>query len=195
MKYAPASAPSSEPQLIADHLALDLINTVAQVDGHATDFWQTDEDVWLWLRRAGVADEEKPAAFKPLALRNAARALREVVRMLVAQRQAGGKVDVSALNAFLTRGRYELELVADADKLRIVRRYERRTPEQWLMPLAESAAQLLADGNFDLVRKCEHPDCTLYFYDRTKSHRRRWCSMAVCGNRHKVANFRRRREQ
>jgi predicted RNA-binding Zn ribbon-like protein len=30
----------------------------------------------------------------------------------------------------------------------------------------------------------------LWFFDRTKSHRRRWCSMAVCGNRHKAARFR-----
>jgi predicted RNA-binding Zn ribbon-like protein len=32
------------------------------------------------------------------------------------------------------------------------------------------------------------------FYDRTKSHKRRWCSMALCGNRHKVAEFRKRRQ-
>ena len=44
----------------------------------------------------------------------------------------------------------------------------------------------------ELIRECEHPDCVLWFYDRTKSHRRRWCSMALCGNRHKVAEFRKR---
>nr|WP_254214234.1 CGNR zinc finger domain-containing protein [Burkholderia multivorans] len=32
----------------------------------------------------------------------------------------------------------------------------------------------------------------LWFLDRTKSHRRRWCSKALCGNRQKVAAFRRR---
>jgi predicted RNA-binding Zn ribbon-like protein len=66
--------------------------------------------------------------------------------------------------------------------------------EQCRAPVAEAAAQLLAEGEFQLVRVCEHPDCTLWFYDRTKSHKRRWCSMAVCGNRHKVAEYRKRQQ-
>jgi predicted RNA-binding Zn ribbon-like protein len=43
------------------------------------------------------------------------------------------------------------------------------------------------------VRKCEAHDCTLLFEDATRSGRRRWCSMALCGNRMKVAAFRARR--
>jgi predicted RNA-binding Zn ribbon-like protein len=81
-------------------------------------------------------------------------------------------------------------LVEDGNALRVTRRFDGRAPEQYLLPLAEAAAQLLADENFEHVRRCEHPDCTLYFYDRTKSHRRRWCSMKACGNRYKVARFR-----
>jgi len=61
-----------------------------------------------------------------------------------------------------------------------------------LGPVAEAVAQLLVEGNFDLVKQCEHPDCILWFYDRTKAHKRRWCSMALCGNRHKAAQFRKR---
>jgi len=87
------------------------------------------------------------------------------------------------------------ELVVDgAGKVRLERRRGQRTPLQLLAPVAEAAADLLANGDFDLIRKCEDASCTLWFYDRTKSHRRRWCSMAVCGNRHKVAAFRRRRQ-
>jgi predicted RNA-binding Zn ribbon-like protein len=34
----------------------------------------------------------------------------------------------------------------------------------------------------------------LLFYDTTKNHARHWCSMSLCGNRHKVAaHYRRRR--
>jgi len=66
--------------------------------------------------------------------------------------------------------------------------------EALLVPVAEAVANLLAEGDFSLVRKCESADCTLWFYDRTKSHHRRWCSMAQCGNRMKVAAFRARRK-
>ena len=65
---------------------------------------------------------------------------------------------------------------------------------QSLGRLAYAAAELLAQGDFNLVRKCESADCSMMFYDRTKSHKRRWCSMALCGNRHKVAEFRKRRQ-
>ncbi|HVV23059.1 MAG TPA: CGNR zinc finger domain-containing protein [Pseudonocardiaceae bacterium] len=66
------------------------------------------------------------------------------------------------------------------------------TPRQLLVPPIAAIAHLLATGDHGLVRKCESPACTLWFYDRTKSHRRRWCSMAVCGNREKARNHRRR---
>jgi len=37
------------------------------------------------------------------------------------------------------------------------------------------------------VKACQNPQCVLLFYDTTKNHARRWCSMAACGNRAKVA--------
>ncbi|WP_428243533.1 CGNR zinc finger domain-containing protein [Gynuella sp.] len=43
------------------------------------------------------------------------------------------------------------------------------------------------------VRQYEAHDCTLVFLDTTKSHRRRWCSVVLCGNRMKVAAFRSRK--
>jgi predicted RNA-binding Zn ribbon-like protein len=192
-----SSNPSApQPLFVGDHPALDMLNTIAVIDGARVDFWQTDEGVQNWLAQANLSTPGDVPVLKPLALRNAAQGLREVVRALVDQRKAGGKIDAAALNAFLARGQSTVQLVADeSDALHIERRYERRTAEQVLMPLAESAAELLAHGDFSLVRKCEHPDCVLSFYDRTKSHRRRWCSMAMCGNRHKVAQFRRRQEQ
>ncbi|MFM0289119.1 CGNR zinc finger domain-containing protein [Paraburkholderia megapolitana] len=184
-----------EPMLIADHVALDLLNTVAQVDGAPRDFLQSDADVLRWLERMRLpANAPAFASHAPHALLDATRALRETVRTLVAQRKAGENVDVAALNAFLARGRYAVQVVADEGSWRVERRTEQRCVEHLLMPLAEAAAELLTNGEFDLVRKCEQPDCTRCFYDRTKSHRRRWCSMATCGNRHKVANYRKRQQ-
>jgi len=78
---------------------------------------------------------------------------------------------------------------------RVKRRWEQRTAEQVLAPLAECAAELLATGELSLVRRCENEQCVLWFYDRTRSHHRRWCNMATCGNRHKVAAFRERRQR
>ena len=68
--------------------------------------------------------------------------------------------------------------------------------ESIFVPVAEAAIDLLTTGDFDLVKRCENQTCVRWFFDQTKSHRRRWCSMELCGNRHKVAAYRtRRRDQ
>jgi predicted RNA-binding Zn ribbon-like protein len=63
----------------------------------------------------------------------------------------------------------------------------------WLLAaIARSAAELIAEGATARLRVCSNPSCGLFFYDDSRTRRRRWCSMSRCGNRHKVANFSRR---
>ncbi len=178
-----------EPLFIADDRALDLLNTVLLVDGEEVDVLQSDEDVAQWLVKAGLLETATPRK----GLLKAARELREVVRELVRKRQAHKRLDLTALNELLAQGRRAPVLVQDRPgELRLEQRFATDTAEQLLMPVALAAAELLANGNFELVRACESADCVLHFYDRTKSHRRRWCSMATCGNRAKVQTFRAR---
>jgi predicted RNA-binding Zn ribbon-like protein len=64
----------------------------------------------------------------------------------------------------------------------------------WLLAaIARSAAEILEQGAEARIRICANPGCGLFFCDTSRTHRRRWCSMAICGNRHKVASFARRR--
>jgi predicted RNA-binding Zn ribbon-like protein len=64
---------------------------------------------------------------------------------------------------------------------------------EWLLAaIARSGAELVASGSRSVVRRCSNPSCQLLFYDDSRTHRRRWCSMALCGNRSKVAAFARR---
>ncbi|MGW1443022.1 CGNR zinc finger domain-containing protein [Serratia rhizosphaerae] len=183
------------PLFVADHGALDFLNTVAQLDGQPYDFWQSDDDVHHWLALAGLAAAPDTPTFAEGALLHEARRLRDTVRQLVRQRKAGETPDPAALNRYLSAVVSHQQLVADRrGGLSIKRIYSNQTPRQLLAPVAELAASLLVETHFELVRECEHPDCTLWFYDRTKSHRRRWCSMALCGNRAKVARFRQQRK-
>ncbi|HMD06089.1 MAG TPA: CGNR zinc finger domain-containing protein [Candidatus Acidoferrum sp.] len=63
----------------------------------------------------------------------------------------------------------------------------------WLLAaIARSAAELIAEGPSARLRVCSNPTCGLFFYDNSRTRRRRWCSMSRCGNRHKVAAFSRR---
>ncbi|MGY2264843.1 CGNR zinc finger domain-containing protein [Pseudomonas sp. SDO5561_S422] len=191
----PAITPSPlEPYVLADHPVLDMLNTRANVDGVPFEFWQGDADVERWLVRLGWAEEGAVPVFEEGALLGAARGLREVIRVLLEQRKAGQQGDPAALNAFLRKAVSHPQLAWPAPgELRLERQRKVQTAEQFLAPIAEAAATLLVEGDFGLIRSCEHPECVLWFYDRTKGHRRRWCSMALCGNRHKVAEFRKRK--
>jgi predicted RNA-binding Zn ribbon-like protein len=60
----------------------------------------------------------------------------------------------------------------------------------WLLAaIARSAAEIIAEGPNARLRLCANPHCGLLFYDNSRTGRRRWCSMSVCGNRNKVATF------
>ncbi len=195
MNTQDAPKPESKFLTLADHPALDLLNTVPMVDGALVDLFQTDADVVLWLKTQGWQVDEASAKWKPGTLLEAARELREVIRGLVAKREAGKQIDPDKLNRYLTEARSYLELKAKKDgSFQLIRKWKQRSPEEILAPLAESAADLLTHGDFSLVRRCESDQCVLWFYDQTKSHHRRWCSMATCGNRHKVAEYRKRRQ-
>ena len=73
-----------------------------------------------------------------------------------------------------------------------VERRRWRSPESLLQPIARELADVICNEDFNLIRACEGHACTLMFVDHTKSRRRRWCSMAVCGNRAKQAALRER---
>ncbi len=62
-------------------------------------------------------------------------------------------------------------------------------PDLILAPILLNAADLLVGGWHPKVRQCEGETCGWLFLDRSPSGRRRWCSMADCGNRAKVRKF------
>lgn len=184
-----------EAPMLGDHPVLDFLNTVVRANGELVDSLQSGGDVLRWLARAGWPMEDGAAGRPPESLLDTARALRMTIIGTTVERRKAGKLGMGVLNTFLAEAWGHLKLVPDKDGgLRLERQWERRTAEQVLAPVSEAAAELLATGDFDRVKRCEETECGLWFYDRTKSHRRRWCSMATCGNRHKVAAFRRRRQ-
>lgn len=177
--------------LIADHLALDMLNTEAGTGDARQDFWRSSAAVLDWLARSGIDAGSVAGPVADTLLRDA-RALRAAARDLITRRVQGERGDPARLNQYLAAMASTPALVWDEAQPQLVRQGAAPSPARALGTLAEAVATLLADGDFALVRQCEHPDCVLWFYDRTKSHRRRWCSMALCGNRHKAAQFRAR---
>ncbi|MDF0750477.1 CGNR zinc finger domain-containing protein [Marinobacter sp. 71-i] len=173
---------------------MDLLNTEAQKNGNVIDYWNSGDDVLKWLERCGAVLTSACKEVDLDELLAQGRALRTLARRLIVQRKEGEVGDVSGLNKYL--GAYLTAPHLERDKegnLVLIRTARGGATASLLGPVAEAVAQLLVERNFSLIKQCEHPDCILWFYDRTKAHKRRWCSMALCGNRYKAAQFRNRR--
>jgi predicted RNA-binding Zn ribbon-like protein len=179
--------------MLGDHLAMDLLNTEARDDGKAVEFWNSDAEVLHWLARYGIAPATQSETFASGELLNQAKALRKLARQLITGFKDGKTPEISELNQYLHAFDTAPHLARDAEgKLTLNRVSHTDSIGSLLGPVAEAVAELLVEGKVDLIKQCEHPDCILWFYDRTKAHKRRWCSMALCGNRHKAAQFRKR---
>ncbi len=48
------------------------------------------------------------------------------------------------------------------------------------------------DGSWSHLKECAGANCDSVFFDRSKNHSGRWCSMSTCGNRAKVRAWRER---
>ncbi len=99
---------------------------------------------------------------------------------------------VEPINQILrvTEGHDELEWRGDRWRLGFLAKEEGL---EWLLAaIARSGAELVAEGAANRLRQCGNANCQVLFYDDSRTHRRRWCSMAHCGNRNKVAAFARR---
>jgi predicted RNA-binding Zn ribbon-like protein len=70
------------------------------------------------------------------------------------------------------------------------------TDLSWILtPLGYSAVEILISPLRERVKKCPGSRCGWLFLDTSPNNRRRWCSMATCGNKHKAKNFYRNRKR
>ena len=199
------------PFFVGEHPGLDSLNTVAAPAGETVEWIGTGEAFLDWLAEAKLVNGEaagqlwRGTAGRRLdAVAGRARALREWFRRFV-ERRAGRPLAESAVRALAPLNRLlardvayaQLEAVASAAagesagpavRWRWDRRWGR--PELLLQPVAHAMGDLVCHADFRYVRRCDR--CTLWFLDVSRGHGRRWCSMALCGNRTKAEAYRRR---
>lgn len=189
---------------LGDHPALDFVNSTATPSRDRIELIADGPGYLRWLQLTGLVSKAERQAvrsrFSPAELDRAATAaveLREWLRPVIAA-WADADPDMpdehtlARLNTMLAADSRHAEITRSGETITITDRRTWETPQALLAPPAHAAADLLANGDRSLVRKCEGPACTLWFYDRTKAHQRRWCTMDICGNRAKARSHRAR---
>jgi predicted RNA-binding Zn ribbon-like protein len=193
---------------VAGAPGLDFLNSVATPVDVIVD-WIADGEGYLdWLQQAGLAPHDALADIRARALpgeldtvAEQARSLREWFRGFVMRRRGRPLTDealfeLAPLNRLLERDRAFSQI---ASKLTRQEPFEFRKlrhwddPEALLQPVAEALGRLVCTEDFSNLKACVGPVCTLFFADHTRGHARRWCSMAICGNRAKQAAHRSRK--
>ena len=164
-----------DPRALPDEpLALDLVNTEFLPDGTLVDLLATAESTRAWLTAAGLSEAAPGDPGSTCAALRQARA---------AMRDALSGRDTAPLNRVLGHGRVRLSVSAALAPLRTL-----DADDPAWQPAVTAAANLLdlLEQAPDRIKHCENPACALWFFDTTRNGTRRWCSMAVCGNRMKA---------
>ena len=196
-------ADRSEFIFVGDHPAIDFANTLSMSQGKWIDHLRVWADVIEWLSVVGLSTDS--------GLQISASGSAEAVKKVVELRQ-GWK---AGLEQLVARGKISDDFIAQLNQLlaedvfhetlhrigktgfRLEHSASKLTGGRLaLCILARQIANFLTEANLSYLHRCANTaSCVLYFYDTTKNHRRQWCSTAACGNRHKVAEFRKRQAE
>jgi predicted RNA-binding Zn ribbon-like protein len=171
----------------AGHLALDLPATMAaRLKPLPLEHLAHPSDLGRWLRAAGMTDAMPEVTQSDLSF---ARTLRESIYDLALARIHGEDLPDEARRRL---NRIAAEASAIPQLAKNGRIHYLGKSRTFLVSLARDALVLFGGETSERIRQCEGETCALLFLDTSRSGDRRWCSMAGCGNKAKVADFRRR---
>jgi predicted RNA-binding Zn ribbon-like protein len=200
------SADPSPFLFVAGHPAIDFLNTAYAPGGMPIETIGDGHALLDWMVGAGVLDESDSTTLARRFSRKAldaaaqeARTVREWARTWLTAWRANPTRDygeeTAVLNKLLAREGFSHELVAIKRRFELLERPRFSAAHALVTRIGLEIARFLVQQDAALLKACAGADCTLWFLDRTKAHRRMFCSATACGNRAKVAAFRRRAQR
>jgi predicted RNA-binding Zn ribbon-like protein len=186
-------------QFVAGNLALDFVNTVAyRLDPEKVkDHLRDPVEVQRWANQAHLPDRAVINSSPPLtkvALRRV-RSVREqlfAIFSAIADDEPISADDLFRIGNTLEGCRAKRCLSIQGANVRWIWRPSAGVAEFLLFPILAAATDLLTSASRGLVRQCAGEGCGWLFLDRSNAGKRRWCSMADCGNRNKARQHYRR---
>jgi predicted RNA-binding Zn ribbon-like protein len=207
-----ADSAAGTMKLVGGDPTLDFVNTVggrtpgrrgSVVSGDKLEEYSHLID---WSSHSGVLEEKDARRLKALARRHPGPAAEVLVRAVQLREALHGILasflvgeapparDLDTVNAELEAVRRHERLVPGPDRLCWQTPHARRL-DSILWPIGRAATKLLTSEELVRLRRCGGEGCGWLFLDRSRNGRRRWCTMADCGNLSKVRRFRQRRRK
>jgi len=187
---------------IGGDLSLDFNNTVdwsgyePQAGEKLTDYGR----LVAWAREGGVVNEtearsllavrdERPDAAEAALERSIrTRGLIHRIFFAVLKDSEAVREDLKQLNKLLTDSPAQVEYDENQNRFGWTWQTNDRLAD-FLQPVVWSASHLLTSPDIAWVKTCTNEDCGWLFLDTSRKHNRKWCEMAVCGNRAKARRF------
>jgi predicted RNA-binding Zn ribbon-like protein len=190
-------------------LVLDFANTA---EFHASDqpdeMLETYSDLVSWSMVAGLvmkneardllvnADKEPQAAADTLSY---VLELRETIYRMLSAFAHGEKpdnTDLSRFNHALTEALMKTQISPTDEGFNWIWQIDENSFDRMLWPIVRDAANLLTSEDINRVGECaDDRGCGYLFFDTSRNHSRRWCSMEGCGNRAKAQRHYQRKSQ
>ena len=169
---------------LGGRLWLDFLNSAPATLG---ELIATPEDLARWGKAAGIARGGRPAFTRAdVAAAHALRGALGAVYRALSEGTAPPAKSIAQVNRHLAETPRLRHLEQSAGHLHVTETVE----GDLFGRIASDLSDFIAGFEPQRLRKCGAQDCSLVFYDTARNATRRWCSMAACGNRHKVARHR-----
>ena len=207
MSPAPKDAPWRF-HLGAGALCLDFANTVSwRGSGAPVDHLPAYEELVRFALQSKLIAAAEAGRLQRRAMRRpegATQALHRAVKLRealyrifagLAGARRPSRADVATLNASLPAALASIHVIPESDGFTWAWAGDLGALERLVWPVARDAAVFLTSADLSRLRTCGNPRCRWLFVDATRNRSRRWCTMAVCGNRAKVLRYRQRRRR
>ena len=142
--------------------------------------WLTGHGLLTAGERIGERERERLVEF------------REAVRSLLSANNEMPGAGAQALNSFLASVDLRVQFGPDG-RLGLESAPGSGEAERVVGCLLAEVVRAEAEGRWGRLKACSNEGCRWAFYDGSKNRSGRWCTMQVCGARHKMRTYRERR--
>lgn len=174
---------------------INLVNTTYVSNKQVVDIFHDPSRTFQWLKENNLLRESDALALENeellVPLIDELHLLRHLCKVILSDLKQHGKLSLNTidqLKRLVQQVKVSLTIVHKHEKLKLVSEGI-TTRDHVLYNIVYSIIHTLDNISIDRIRECEHQECILYFVDTSKSGKRRWCSMELCGNRQKAAEF------